>query len=150
MQLETILTPERCFCKLPGVSKKRFLTNTSELIADETQILSADQIYTALLAREQLGSTGIGNGIAIPHCRVAGCEKVTGALVTLEEGIDFDAIDSRLVDLLFVLIVPAEEMEEHLKVLSAVATLFHQDGFCERLRRANSSQELFDIATGAK
>jgi len=150
MQLETILTPERCFCKLPGVSKKRFLTNTSELIANETQILSADQIYTALLAREQLGSTGIGNGIAIPHCRVAGCDKVTGALVTLEEGIDFDAIDSRLVDLLFVLIVPAEEMEEHLKVLSAVATLFHQSGFCERLRRASSSQELFEIATGAQ
>lgn len=150
MQLETILTPERCFCKLPGVSKKRFLTNTSELIADETKILSADQIYTALLAREQLGSTGVGNGIAIPHCRVAGCDKVTGALVTLEEGIDFDAIDSRLVDLLFVLIVPAEEMEEHLKVLSAVATLFHQDEFCERLRRANSSQELFEIATGAQ
>lgn len=150
MQLESILTPERCFCKLPGVSKKRFLTNTSELIAEETQILSADQIYTALLAREQLGSTGIGNGIAIPHCRVAGCKKVTGALVTLEEGIDFDAIDSRLVDLLFVLIVPAEEMEEHLKVLSAVATLFHQDGFCERLRQANSSQELFDLAASAQ
>ncbi|MDX1491188.1 MAG: PTS IIA-like nitrogen regulatory protein PtsN [Pseudohongiellaceae bacterium] len=150
MQLETILTPERCFCKMPGVSKKRFLTNTSEMIAEETQTLPADQIYTALLAREQLGSTGIGNGIAIPHCRVPGCDKVTGALVTLDEAIDFDAIDSRLVDLLFVLIVPAEEMEEHLKVLSAVATLFHQEGFCERLRKASSSQELYDIATSAQ
>ncbi|MDP1931493.1 MAG: PTS IIA-like nitrogen regulatory protein PtsN [Gammaproteobacteria bacterium] len=147
MQLETILTPERCFCNLPGVSKKRFLTTVSELIAEATNCLSADQIYTALLAREQLGSTGIGNGIAIPHCRVADCKSITGTLVKLEEGIDFDAIDSRAVDLLFVLIVPAEEMDEHLKVLGGLAALFHQDEFCNKLRQAQSAQELYDIAT---
>ncbi|OGT71989.1 MAG: PTS IIA-like nitrogen-regulatory protein PtsN [Gammaproteobacteria bacterium RIFCSPLOWO2_02_FULL_57_10] len=147
MRLETILTPERCFCNLPGVSKKRFLTTVSELISEATHSLSADQIYTALLAREQLGSTGIGNGIAIPHCRVADCKTITGTLVTLEEGIDFDAIDSRTVDLLFVLIVPAEEMNEHLKVLGAVASLFHQEEFCNKLRQARSAQELYDIAT---
>ena len=147
MRLETILTPERCFCNLPGVSKKRFLTTVSELISEATHCLSADQIYTALLAREQLGSTGIGNGIAIPHCRVADCKTITGTLVTLEEGIDFDAIDSRTVDLLFVLIVPAEEMNEHLKVLGAVASLFHQEEFCSKLRQARSAQELYDIAT---
>jgi len=149
MQLDKILTPERCFCKLPGVSKKRFLTTVSELIARETQSLSADQIYTALLAREQLGSTGIGNGIAIPHCRVAACKSITGALVTLEEGIDFDAIDSRSVDLLFVLIVPAEEMDEHLKVLGGLASLFHQESFCNRLRNAQSAQELYEIAVNS-
>ncbi|MCB1649271.1 MAG: PTS IIA-like nitrogen regulatory protein PtsN [Gammaproteobacteria bacterium] len=147
MQLNTILTPERCFCKLPGVSKKRFLTTISELISTQTQTLSADHIYSALLAREQLGSTGIGNGIAIPHCRVADCEHITGALVTLEEGIDFDAIDSRSVDLLFVLIVPAQETEEHLKVLGALASLFHQDSFCEALRQAGSADALYEIAT---
>src|SRR3989338_9470455 len=147
MRLETILTPERCFCNLPGVSKKRFLTTVSELISEATHSLSADQIYTALLAREQLGSTGIGNGIAIPHCRVADCKTIPGTLVTLEEGIDFDAIDSRTVDLLFVLIVPAEEMNEHLKVLGAVASLFHQEEFCNKLRQARSAQELYDIAT---
>lgn len=147
MQLNTILTPERCFCKLPGVSKKRFLTTISELISTQTQTLSADHIYSALLAREQLGSTGIGNGIAIPHCRVADCEHITGALVTLEEGIDFDAIDSRSVDLLFVLIVPAQETEEHLKVLGALASLFHQESFCEALRQAQSAEALYNIAT---
>lgn len=149
MQLETILTPERCFSNLPGVSKKRFLTTISELIADATQILSADQIYAALLAREQLGSTGIGNGIAIPHCRVADCKSITGALVTLADGIDFDAIDSRSVDLLFVLIVPAEEMDEHLKALGGLAALFHQDALCNRLRQAQSAQELYDIAVSS-
>lgn len=147
MQLNTILTPERCFCKLPGVSKKRFLTTISELIATATKTLSADHIYSALLAREQLGSTGIGNGIAIPHCRVGNCDHITGALVTLDEGIDFDAIDARSVDLLFVLIVPTEETDEHLKALGALATLFHQDSFCRELRQAQSADALYEIAT---
>lgn len=147
MRIDTILTPERCFCKLPGVSKKRFLTTVSDLIAEQTGLLSADHIYSALLAREQLGSTGIGNGIAIPHCRVAACKSITGALVTLSEGIDFDAIDSRSVDLLFVLIVPAEEMAEHLKVLGSLAALFHQEDLCNRLRHAQSADELYRIAT---
>jgi PTS system nitrogen regulatory IIA component len=147
MRIDTILTPERCFCKLPGVSKKRFLTTISERIAEQTGTLSADHIYSALLAREQLGSTGIGNGIAIPHCRVAACKSITGALVTLSEGIDFDAIDSRSVDLLFVLIVPVEEMAEHLKVLGSLAALFHQQDLCRRLRQAESAEELYRIAT---
>lgn len=145
MQLETILTPERCFYNLEGVSKKRFLTTISERIADTVECLSADQTYTALLSREQLGSTGIGNGIAIPHCRVTDCNQITGALVKLESGIDFDAVDSQPVDLIFVLIVPAKAVDEHLKVLGALAALFHQDDFCQRLRQAGSAQEMYEI-----
>jgi PTS system nitrogen regulatory IIA component len=149
MRLDTILTPERCYCDLPGVSKKRFLTTISELIAEDTPALNADSIYTALLSREQLGSTGIGNGIGIPHCRLAECKSITGTLIKLEEGIDFDAVDSRRVDLLFVLIVPAEETHEHLKVLGALAALFHQESFCSKLRQAKSAQELYDIAVNS-
>lgn len=146
MQLESILAPECCFCKLAGVSKKRFLTTVSELIARGSTGLSADSVYNALLAREQLGSTGIGNGIAIPHCRVGECGAITGALVTLEDGIDFDANDSQLVDLLFVLLVPAHETEEHLRVLSRLAELFHQDDFCRSLRAADTDRELYEKA----
>lgn len=146
MQLSSILTPERTLCDLPGVSKKRFLTTISEHIAATSPALSADSIYKALLAREQLGSTGIGNGIAIPHCRVADCAQITGTLVKLSEGIDFDAVDSQQVDLLFVLIVPAEETDEHLRVLSSLARLFHQEAFCHALRDARSSQELYETA----
>jgi len=146
MQLENLITPQRCFCKLPGISKKRFLTTISETIAEDSGEISADDIYTALLAREQLGSTGVGNGIAIPHCRVPGCKQITGALVTLDEGIDFDAIDSQSVDLLFVLIVPAEETDEHLKVLGKIAELFHSEAYCKALREAGSDRELYDTA----
>lgn len=147
MQIDTILSPELCFAQLPGVSKKRFLTTISELIAERRDSLPADAVYNALLAREQLGSTAIGKGIAIPHCRVASCESITGALVTLDEGIDFDANDSRAVDLLFVLIVPAEETDEHLRVLGRLAELFHQDKFCSALREARSDQSLYEAAT---
>lgn len=146
MQLDTILTPERCYCRLNGVSKKRFLTIISERIAGNSKNLSADAIYNALLAREQLGSTGIGNGIAIPHCRVSECSQITGALVTLNEGIDFDAVDAQSVDLLFVLIVPDKENDEHLRVLGALAERFHQAEFCRMLRAATSDRELYDKA----
>lgn len=146
MQLSNILSPERTLCDMPGVSKKRFMTSVSEHIAQSTQRLSADAIYTALIAREQLGSTGIGNGIAIPHCRVAECDSIIGTLVKLDEGIDFDSIDSQQVDLLFVLIVPAEETDEHLRVLSGLARLFHQDAFCQALRSATSDLQLYQTA----
>jgi PTS system nitrogen regulatory IIA component len=146
MQLSKILSPERTLCDMPGVSKKRFMTSVSEHIAQSTQRLSADAIYTALIAREQLGSTGIGHGIAIPHCRVAECDSIIGTLVKLDEGIDFDAIDSQQVDLLFVLIVPTEETDEHLRVLSGLARLFHQDTFCHALRSATSDLQLYQTA----
>jgi len=147
MQLEQILSPDRCFARLDGGSKKRFLTTISALIAENSGRLSPDSVYTALLAREQLGSTGIGNGIAIPHCRVPECERITGALITLEEGIDFDADDNQAVDLLFVLIVPVEETDEHLRVLGNLARLFHQEAFCQALRDATSDRTLFEQAT---
>ena len=146
MQLEKILAPERCFARLDGGSKKRFLTTISELIAQRGTDLPADAIYNALLAREQLGSTGIGNGIAIPHCRVRECAQITGTLVTLEDGIDFDANDNQAVDLLFVLIVPEEETDEHLKVLGGLARLFHEDAFCRALRDTGSDRELYEQA----
>ena len=94
MQLEDILTLERCHSRLAGVSKKRILTIISELLAETTTSLEAGNIFNALMAREQLGSTGLGNGIAIPHCRVPMCEDIMGMLITLEEPIDFDAIDA--------------------------------------------------------
>lgn len=146
MQLSTILTPERTLCNFSGVSKKRFLTTISEHIASSTPGLNADAIYTALLAREQLGSTGIGNGIAIPHCRVNACHQTVGTLVKLDEGIDFDAVDSQQVDLLFVLIVPAEEAAEHLRVLAGLARLFHQEEFCQALRACQSNETLYKTA----
>lgn len=146
MQLEDILTIGRCISGLEGVSKKRALTKVSELIAQQIDEMDANSIFEALISREELGSTGLGNGIAIPHCRVPTCQDIVGALVTLKEPIDFDAIDGKPVDLLFVLIVPEQKTDEHLQTLATLAELFHDEDFCYTLRQTHDCEDLYNIA----
>lgn len=146
MHLEEILVPERCFCKMEWSSKKRVLSGISELLAEQLGNLDASEIYNALMARELLGSTGLGNGIAIPHCRVKGCTEIIGALVSLAEPVDFDAIDDKAVDLLFVLIVPEERTDEHVKTLAGVAELLSDEDFCLTLRTTHDSDDMYSIA----
>jgi PTS system nitrogen regulatory IIA component len=150
MLLEEILTVDRCHCKLTGVSKKRLLTRVSELIAKNIAALEADDIFNALMAREQLGTTGLGNGIAIPHCRVPLCQEIIGTLITLEEAIDFDAVDGNPVDLLFALIVPEEKTSDHIQTLAAIAELFNDEDFCFTLRHTHDTEDLFNIAVTYK
>jgi len=146
MQLEDILTPERCYCDVEGVSKKRLLKTVSEKIEKNVGYLDANKVFDALLAREQLGSTGLGNGIAIPHCKVPECKGILGCILTLEEPIDFDSIDSKPVDLIFVLIVPDEQSDAHVKALSQVAQLFNDDNFCIILRNTHDNEDLYNVA----
>ncbi|MFM1895372.1 MAG: hypothetical protein RLZZ385_446 [Pseudomonadota bacterium] len=146
MHLEDILAPERCFCDIEGISKKRILKTISELIEADVEGLPANEIFDALMAREQLGSTGLGNGIAIPHCRVSQCERITGALVTLSQPIDFDAIDDKPVDLLFVLVVPEQKTDEHVRTLAQLAELFSDEHFCYILRHTHNAEDLYNVA----
>ena len=147
MEMEKILTPELTFCNVQGVSKKRLLETSAELIAKQVPSVDANQIYNALIAREQLGSTGLGNGIAIPHCRVPKCESTIGCLIKLEAGIEFDAIDDKPVDLLFYLLVPENTIEGHLEVLRNLAERFNNSEYCANLRACTSNGELFNAAT---
>ena len=146
MQVEDILTPERCHSRISGVSKKRILTIISELLSENTPALKANTVFNALMAREQLGSTGLGNGIAIPHCRAPRCPGIIGMLITLDEAIDFDAIDDKPVDILFVLIVPEEETDEHVRTLASLAELLNDGDFCYTLRQTQDSEDLYHIA----
>ena len=147
MQLNSILTPGRTHCRAPGASKKRVLENLAQLINQDIPSLEADYLFEQLIAREKLGSTGLGNGIAIPHCRIKDCPAITGCLITLESGVDFDAIDQQPVDILFVLLVPEEANDEHLAALAKLAELFSQPDYCQRLREADSNDKLFAAAT---
>ena len=146
MQLEEILTPGRCYCNVEGVSKKRLLKTVSENIEKNVGYLDANKVFDALLAREQLGSTGLGNGIAIPHCKVPECKEILGCIVTLKEPIDFDSIDSKPVDLIFVLIVPDEQSDAHVQALSQVAQLFNDENFCFILRNTHDGEDIYNIA----
>jgi PTS system nitrogen regulatory IIA component len=147
MDINTILAPELTFCNIQGVSKKRLIETSAELIAEHVKSIDANQIYNALIAREQLGSTGLGNGIAIPHCRVPKCQSTIGCLIKLEKGIDFDAIDGKPVDLLFYLLVPENTIEGHLEVLRSLAERFNNNDYCANLRGCITNAELFAAAT---
>tara|TARA_B110000467_G_scaffold160925_1_gene181091 strand:+ start:847 stop:1314 length:468 start_codon:yes stop_codon:yes gene_type:complete len=145
MQLESIISPELTFCNIEGVSKKRLLETSAELIASKANV-NPDEIYEALISREQLGSTGLGNGIAIPHCRVPKCENTIGCLVKLANPIDFDAIDKKPVDLLFFLLVPENTIKGHLDVLRTLAELFKSQPYCDNLRKSQNDAELYAAA----
>ena len=93
-----------------------------------------------------MGSTGIGEGIAIPHCRLKQCDKTFGVLLQLEHPIDFDAIDQQPVDLIFALLVPEEATDEHLKTLSMLAQKLSQADYREALRNSPDSKNLFQRA----
>lgn len=141
--IQSILTPELTLTGVSGSSKKKILEKISQLIAQQHPELDEDTIFNNLLNRERLGSTGIGQGIAIPHCRLDESEKVIGALLVLEEKVAFDAIDDAPVDLLFVLVVPKEATSQHLELLSQVAEKFNQPDFCAQLRSCKTKEELY-------
>lgn len=142
MPLEQILTLGRCKAQVPGGSKKKVLEYIADLVAKSSHI-DENSLLESLSSRERLGSTGFGNGIAIPHCRHPDCTTPLGALIQLQTPIDFDALDAAPVDLLFVLLVPLNATDEHLELLRQIATIFDHSGVREDLRAANSDEELY-------
>jgi len=142
--IESILSPRLTQIGLPGSSKKKVLEEVAKTIADARNDLEENEIFDNLIARERLGSTGIGQGIAIPHSRSDSCQDVIGCLFTLQEKVSFDAIDNEPVDVLFVLLVPKEATSEHLELLSQIAEKFNDPSFCNRLREAQSSEALYE------
>ncbi|MBT9299523.1 MULTISPECIES: PTS IIA-like nitrogen regulatory protein PtsN [Pseudomonas] len=145
IRLETILTPGRSLVNVPGGSKKKALEQIANLIGREVPELDTQDVYEALIAREKLGSTGFGNGIAIPHCRLKGCETPVSALLHLEAPIDFDAIDGAPVDLLFVLLVPEAATDAHLELLRQIASMLDREDVRKKLRSASTNEALYQV-----
>ena len=144
MGIADILTPERTRCCQGVGSKKRALSILSELCAGSDE--HARTLFDCLLAREKLGSTGLGFGVAVPHGRTRATDHAIGSLILLDRAIDFDASDNQPVDILFGLFVPEESTQAHLKLLSQLAKVFSQPGARESLRKAGSAQMLFQRA----
>ena len=123
------------------LSKKRVFERAAEAMGAALN-LSSENIYRALLAREKLGSTAIGEGIAIPHCRISECAEAAGCLLTLQEPIDFGSTDGRDVDVIFVLLVPEEATQAHLNLLAALARSFSNADLRNRVRQTLDPEEL--------
>lgn len=147
MRIAEILTIDRIRCNVEVSSKKGALEEMAKLMANSEPSLTYTEIFDCLNARERLGSTGLGRGVAIPHGRFQHISKPTAAFLQLSAGIDFDAIDQKPVDLLFGLIVPADSTDEHLKILSCIAEMCCGDTLLNRLRMATTPERVFEILT---
>lgn len=144
MTITDLITPSRALCGLEGGSKKRILEMASEAIAEQNPPLEAEAIFSGLVNRERLGSTAIGEGVAIPHCRLSNCSEALGYLIKLDTPIDFDAIDNKPVDLLFILAVPEDACEQHLNTLASLAENFSRAEFRDSLRACDSPSSLYE------
>ncbi len=147
MNIKSLLTPSRVLCHIEASSKRCALEILANTIAKDIPAIDADALFRRFMARERLGSTGIGYGIAIPHSSVEECSDATGALITLTEPVDFDAIDSQPVDILFAMLVPEAAHGAHLQNLAALANAMNNEEFRRQLRDANSDAALYQAAT---
>ncbi len=146
MNIESILVPQRTKALLHAGSKKRALENIAHIIHENLPEISREDLFAGLIARERLGTTALGYGIAIPHCRFAQCQQITGSLFQFQEGIDFGADDGQLVNIVFVLLVPLDEVSEHLDVLAMLASRFEVEEFRKALQSVSNDQELYQTA----
>ncbi|MCM5703107.1 PTS IIA-like nitrogen regulatory protein PtsN [Larsenimonas salina] len=144
MTLDQLLPPERTLFDVKGGSKKRVLEFFSTFIAQNIPSLDDQEVFSRLIGRERLGSTGVGNGVAIPHARNPHCKVPVASFIRLAEPIDFDAIDGDPVDLIFVLLVPEEAEDTHLTLLGQIAELLNDSDNRHTLRNTHSQRELHE------
>ena len=144
-----ILTLERTQMGAHCTSKKRLIEHVATFLADQFEDTQADDIYEKLIAREKLGSTGIGNGIAIPHGRIKQSDKPVAVLLVTTQGVNYDAIDKRPVDIFCALLVPEDQCDTHLATLASIAKTFDNKEILRKIRNAQSDQDLFNIIEAA-
>lgn len=147
MPLDKMLSVNRVACQTQCTSKKRALEALAELIASSVPTLNAEELFSQFISRERLGSTGIGEGIAIPHCRFATGGASICAVMTLDQPIDFEAADSQPVDVIFAMLVPEDADNAHLQNLAALAEALQVKQYPNTLRQAQNTHDLFDAAT---
>jgi PTS system nitrogen regulatory IIA component len=145
MQLSEILTTSCTCCDATVTSKKRILEIICQLAATQATDIGQDDLLESLLNREKMGSTGIGNGIAIPHGRLPNTSKAIAVLITTKHAIDFDAIDNRDVDIFVALFVPENSCQGHLDTLKNIAQLFSDKKIIKQIRKCNDNQTLYNL-----
>jgi PTS system nitrogen regulatory IIA component len=146
MDMHDLVTPERVIPGLRAASKKQALQELAR-IAAETVGLHEKAVFEVLLERERLGSTGVGNGVAIPHGKLPGLKRLYGFFARLSSPIDFEAVDDQPVDLIFLLLAPETAGADHLKALARISRLLRDKDTCEKLRGSDSGDALYALLT---
>lgn len=144
MEISDLITPDSIFSKLPATSKKQALQELAKRASDISE-LNERVIFDALIERERLGTTGVGNGIAIPHGKLAGLDRLHGLFARLDKPIEFDSIDEQPVDLIFLLLAPECAGADHLKALARVSRLLRDRLTCEKLRGSEDPDALYAL-----
>ncbi|MEW6445364.1 MAG: PTS sugar transporter subunit IIA [Pseudomonadota bacterium] len=147
LSIADILSPERVKLNQECPSKKRALELIGQIIAQAQDGLESWAVFDTLLARERLGSTGVGRGIAIPHGKIGGLREPVGAFIRLSEGIDFGSPDGQPVNMLFAILVPEGGESAHLAILGQLARRFSDPEFCAAIRDTASAEVAFSLLT---
>lgn len=145
--ISDFLAPTHVVADVRSSSKPHLLQGLAQR-AGAALDLSADEVLSALLKREELGSTGVGRGVALPHARLPTVKKPFGAMARLKQPVDFDAIDGQPVDLVFLLLLPAPPEPDHLVALASIARKLKVPETLDRLRRAKTADELYAMMIG--
>lgn len=142
--IANLLNPSNVLIDLDASSKKRVFEQAG-LLFENNQGIARSEVFDSLFARERLGSTGLGLGVAIPHGRIKGLKDAVGAFIRLSTPVQFDAPDGQPVGLLFVLLVPEQANEQHLKLLSELAQMFSDADFRKQLQAADSADAVHEL-----
>lgn len=149
MQLSTILEPQSVRATSAVTSKKRLFQELADIAAG-VYGLATSEVFHALMERESLGPTGVGQGIALPHARMSGLERVVGVFLRLDKPLEFDAVDRQPVDLIFALFAPAESGVDHLRALALVSRTLRSADVCAKLRANSDTATLHTILTAER
>jgi PTS system nitrogen regulatory IIA component len=145
MKITDILSPDMVIPELKGTTKPDVLNELAKLLASRYKEISLSELMAVLAERERLGSTAIGDGIAIPHGKLKGVKKITGAFGRHTAGVDFDSLDGNPSQLFFVLLAPEDSASLHLKALARVSRLLKDNSFREHLLAAKDANGLYDL-----
>jgi PTS system nitrogen regulatory IIA component len=146
LEISDLITPETVIPALKVTSKKQALQELSRLSAEITD-LDERTVFEILVERERLGTTGVGAGVAIPHGKHAGLDRLYGLFARLEQPVDYDSIDEQPVDLIFLLLAPEASGADHLKALARVSRKLRDPDTCEKLRGSESADALYALLT---
>jgi PTS system nitrogen regulatory IIA component len=144
MEISDLIKPEHVIARLRATSKKQALQDLAKRAAEITG-QPERALFSTLMKRERLGTTGVGNGIAIPHGKLSTLDRLYGLFARLDQPIDFDAIDERPVDLIFLLLAPESSGADHLKALARVSRLLRDKPTCEKLRGTDDAEALYAL-----
>jgi fructose-specific phosphotransferase system IIA component len=145
MRITDFLTKENVVVPLAGSGKEAVIRELCARLAATGAIDAVEPLFEAAMSRERLGSTGIGDGVAIPHAKTRGVKKLTAAVGVAHGGVDFDAVDDQPVRLVFLLLAGEEATAAHLKALARISRLLKNTGFRDKAARAVDADGLFDL-----